>query len=543
MVHLELPYKQRTRWYRFWEMVPALLSYSALAFVIILSIISPLAASIYILIVICALFVRMVMIMNSSIRGHRLMDRAMKIDWSARLRDLEDPEAAYQRYQSVTHGDSLVHADHLRLIAADPASYPKPSSLHHVVIVTAYNEPIEVIEPTIQSLVKTTYDKSQMTIIFAYEQRGGEGVAKTASVLKKRYAKDFYAFETVMHPSDLPGEIIGKGPNITYAGEYLKGFLRKKAINPHNVIVTTLDCDNKPYPSYFDYVAYEYIVHDDRKHVSFQPLSLYFGNIWSAPAAMRVIAINNTFWTIITSVRPHMLRNFASHSQPYEALVEMGFWSKRSIVEDGHQYWRSYFFFSGDYQVIPILVPIYQDAVTAGSLRATSVAQFKQLRRWSYGASDVPYVAVRLFSKERTVPLLGGVARFIRLLDSHVSLATLSLIVALGGWVPLLFSPNGSHNIVAHNLPGVVGIIQQIAMLGLLVTIFLSLKMLPPRPPHIPRWRTIGMYLQWLLMPLVTIFYSGFAALNAQTHLLFGRYLDTFDLTEKTADTSTRTTK
>ena len=62
-------------------------------------------------------------------------------------------------------------------------------------------------------------------------------------------------------------------------------------------------------------------------------------------------------------MRPHVIRNFASHSQPLQALKAMEFWSKRTIVEDGHQYWRSLFFFDGDYTVLPIRVPIYQDAV------------------------------------------------------------------------------------------------------------------------------------------------------------------------------------
>src|SRR5690606_18695397 len=143
------------------------------------------------------------------------------------------------------------------------------------------------------------------------------------------------------------------------------------------VIITTLDCDNKPHRTYFDYLTYEFIVHENRKHLSYQPIALYFGNILDASAPMRVIAIGNTFWTIVSSMRPHMLRNFAAHSQPMEALKEMDYWSKRSIVEDGHQFWRSYFYFGGNYSVIPIHVPIYQDAVLADTFKQTLVAQFK----------------------------------------------------------------------------------------------------------------------------------------------------------------------
>jgi hypothetical protein len=119
---------------------------------------------------------------------------------------------------------------------------------------------------------------------------------------------------------------------------------------------------NLVYLSLLD-VAYKYAVTPNRERLSYQPVALYFGNIWDAPAPMRVLATGNSFWTIIGSMRPHALRNFAAHSQPLSALVSMDFWSKRSIVEDGHQYWRSYFYFKGDYSVMPIHVPVYQDAV------------------------------------------------------------------------------------------------------------------------------------------------------------------------------------
>jgi hypothetical protein len=256
-------------------------------------------------------------------------------------------------------------------------------------------------------------------------------------------------------------------------------------------------------------------------------------NIWDVPAPMRVIATGNSFWNIISSMRPHTLRNFASHSQPMDALEEMGFWSTRTIVEDGHQYWRSYFYFGGNYSVLPLYVPIYQDAVLSNTYLRTLKAQFIQLRRWAYGASDIPYVAIRVFSKERNVSLSGGLARLLRLIDGHVTLASVSLLVAFGGWVPLFINSDAARSIPAHQLPEVVSIIQQIALIGLFITVFLSFKMLPPRPERYKRRRTFMMLAQWVLMPVTAIVYSTISALYSQWRLFTGRYLDKFDVTDK----------
>lgn len=535
MIDLEIPLTKRTKAYRFFEMLPALLSYATLLLLIVLSIVSPLLAGIYLLLLIITVLVKAVGIAIHTIRGRDRLQGAMRVNWRNRLDQLEDPVAEHDRLRSSysTGFGFAAHKENLRLMAADPESYPKPSQLYNAVIIAAYNESYEVLEPTIQSVVDTTYDKSRMVLVLAYEQRGGPEIQETVKKLKKRFDGVFMAFHLVEHPSDLPNEVVGKGGNITYAGYFLKDWIKEQDIAYKDVMITTLDSDNRPHPTYFDYVTYEYIVHTDRKHLSYQPISLFLNNIWDAPAPMRVVATGNSFWNIISSMRPHTLRNFASHSQPMDALVEMDFWSTRTIVEDGHQYWRSYFYFGGNYAVTPIHVPIYQDAVLSDTYRRTLKAQFVQLRRWAYGASDIPYVATRVLTRKRNVPLAGGLARLIRLIDGHVTLACISILVAVGGWVPLLINSHAAQDIAAHMLPEVISRVQQVAMIGLLITIVIALKMLPPRPERYKRRRTILMVLQWFLMPVTAIVYSAASAFNAQTHLLLGKYLDKFDVTEK----------
>ena len=534
---IEIPLGKRTKKYRFFEMLPGMLSYGAIILLIILSMVNPVLASIYLLTVILVAFVKAMAISYRMISGRNNMERATRVDWSERLNDLENPKGAYTRLIDKQSKKLLYeqHLENLRLMAAAEEGYfPKPSNIYNALIMPAYNESIEVIEPALKSVLDTTYDKKHLIIIFAYEERGGVEIATTADTLKKKYGKYFHSFHLVKHPKDLPNEVIGKGGNITYAGKWLKKYLQQQNIAFSDVIVTTMDCDNKPHRYYFDYLTYEYITHEDRKHLSYQPICLFTNNIWDVPAPMRVVATGNSFWNIISSMRPYSLRNFASHSQPMDALVEMDFWSTRTIVEDGHQYWRSYFYLNGNYEVVPIFVPIYQDAVLSNGYTKTLRAQFVQLRRWSYGASDVAYVGNNIFNKKRTTKFWPSVARFIRLLDGHVTQACIALIVAFGGWAPLVLNSEASRSVAAHQLPDTVSLIQQVAMVGILISIFVSFKLLPPRPERYKRSRNILMVLQWLLMPVIAIVYSSMASYNAQTRLLIGKYLDKFDVTEKT---------
>lgn len=532
---IEIPPKPRSTRYRLFEILPGFLSYLLIIMLFVTSIISPVLGAGFVLFIVVTMLVKALGIAARTLQGNRTLRRAMKIDWNERLLELEDAKENYAKTLKWknTEYNADVHSENLRRISeADPDSFPVPSNIRHVVIVTMYDESLDTMVPTFDSILASNFNVKQIIVFLAYEARGGEETEKNAQYLYRKYSKKFGDMVLSKHPADLPGEIVGKGPNLTFAGHKLRAYLKENKINADDVIVTTLDSDNHPHESYFAQVAYEYIVHEERQHLSYQPVSIFTNNIWDAPAMMRIIAISNSFWNLICSMRPHVLRNFASHSQPYSALEKMDFWSKRTIVEDGHQYWRSLFFFDGNYAVLPIRAPIYQDAVLSDTFAQTLKAQFIQLRRWDYGASDVAYVGDYLFSKKRTVRLMSLIPKFVRLVDSHVTLAATAPVVVFGGWVPFIFGLQ-SRAMVAHFLPTLVGFVQMFGSISLFITILISLRYIPRRPKRYKWWKSILMILQWILAPLVSIVYSSAAAFYSQTRLMLGLYMENFDVTKK----------
>ena len=507
MQNNEIPLGKRTRLYRFLEILPGLLSYTAVIALFVVSWISPVLGAIYLLVIVAITFVKAVATAFRTIQGYNVVKQAKRVNWRRRLLDLEDPHEAFERL----HGRSessygfSEHVQNLRMLSVvEGNNEPKPKDVYHAVIMVAYNEGLETLIPSVEAVRDTTFPNEQIIFILGYEARGGEAMEENAQALKKKFQGVFRDFLLVKHPDGMKNEVVGKGPNLTYAGEFLAKYVEKQRLKKENIIVTSLDSDNRMSEKYLDYVAYEFLVRPDRQHYSYQPVSLFTNNIWDASAPMRVIAMSNSFFNVISTMRPHLLRNFASHSQPLAALEGMDFWSKRTIVEDGHQYWRSLFYFEGDYGVVPIRVPIYQDAVISETFFGTLKAQFVQLRRWDYGASDVAFVGAYLFSKKRKIPFWQLFPKFWRLLDGHVTLAIMAPIVAFGGWVPMLMNLS-SRGAVAWNLPNVVGVIQTIAAVGLFVTVFVSLKMLPEKPERYSKRRRFAMVLQWILSPVVAI--------------------------------------
>lgn len=539
---LEIPVGRRSPKYRFFEMLPGILSWGILLLPFALTLVDKTArlAAVFILFFMMSWFYRAVGMAFRTLQGYRRMHESTKVPWLKWLEHLHAPEdvlgALSEKKYAKLPGREKVHIDNLREYIEDPElNDMKPDELVHFVIVPMWKESYEVVAPTLQSLVDSTYDTKQIILVIAHEQRGGAEPRATAKRLVKEFGKHFMHAETIEHPEDIPNEVVGKGGNVTWAAKEFLWYFKQHNIAHKNVLVTTLDADNRVHKNYFAHLSYAYILTKDRKHHSYQPLALYTNNIWDVPAPMRVLAVGNSFFTITQSVRPHLLRNFSSHAQSLDALIETGFWSTRTIVEDGHQFWRSYFAFMGNHHVVPIYSPTYQDAVLSDTYRQTLKAQFVQVRRWAYGASDIPYIANLGFRRRATriVPLTSFVPKFFRLLDTHVSWATASLLLFVAARIPLLVGPQADKSIIAHQLPVIASYAQTIALIGLSISIFLSMKLLPPRPARYKRRRNIFMILQWVLLPFTSIIYGSLAGLNSQTRLLIGKYLDKFDLTYK----------
>lgn len=530
MKQIEIPYvAERGRRYRFFEMLPGLLTWGILILPFVLALVAPLLAVLFVVAYLMLWFAKSLGLNVRALQGYRQITMQQKLPWNEMLADL--------KLGSVGEHTTRVPDWHLRNIArlqADPTPIT-PENIVHAIVVATYNESREVLEPTIQSVIDSDYDMKKVILVIAYEERGGEEVERQTKDLIKTYKSHFKHAIAVRHPDGIAGEVKGKGGNITYAGLELLKYVEQEGIDPLHVIVTTLDADNRPHAQYLPALSYLYSVTPDPMYVSYQPIPMYTNNIWDAPAMMRVIATGNSFWNIVLSMRPHMIRNFSSHAQSLKSLIDTDFWSVRTIVEDGHQFWRTYFRYDGRHEVYPLYVPIYQDAVLSSSYRKTLKAQFLQLQRWAYGASDVAYVAEKGFFTPNKISKWDVTMKLARLLEGHVTWAVAPLILAFSGFIPRLINSGdlGPVGFMTDQLPHVASKIQTVALVGIVVTLFLSVKLLPPKPERYKRHRTVLMMLQWVLLPLTTVMYNSFSALYSQTRLIFGKYMENFVVTDK----------
>jgi hypothetical protein len=402
----------------------------------------------------------------------------------------------------------------------------KYEHLYHMVLLPFYKEGIEVVEQSIEALKVTRWDKKRMIVVLAAEERAGREALVVAEQMKKKYGSVFADFIISVHPKDIPGDMPGKGSNISYAAEYARTHSLDIQLIPYeDVIVSAFDIDTVAYPDYFLCLTWHFLTAPNPYKVSFQPVPLYNNNIWNAPALSRVMAASSTFWQMIQQERPEKLATFSSHAVSFKALHEIGYWQRNMVSEDSRIFWNLLLAHDGDYSVIPISYPVSMDANLAPTLFQTSQNIYKQHRRWMWGVENIPYILFG-FVKNKKMPLRKKLGFAFTQLEGFWSLSTNPIMIFLLGWLPLaLGGSRFNSTLLSHNLPVVTRDLMIFAMTGLVASALISMSLLPPRPSHVSRTKFFWMIAQWVFVPLTITLFGAFPGLDAQTRLMLGKYM------------------
>lgn len=491
------------RWfYRALEILPGALAWLALLIPVVFTFIAPMAVIIFMIFFDIYWFFKTLVMAGHLIVGYRLYQKNLNYDWSDQYQKLPDWQT---------------------------------SSLHHAVIFAIYKEPYEIVEASVESVVKNDFPHQQLIVVVATEARAGQHSALIRQKLTQKYSTTFGHFMTTTHP-DRPGELKAKGANVTWAAKKLVEWSKIKKLNPSQIIVSTADADSRFHTSYFSALSIKYLETPTGDRQSYQPIPVFTNNIWQAPAISRILAFGSTFWQLIESTRPWRLITFSTHAMTLKTLIDINFWDITIVNEDSRQFWRAYFHYHGQHRVIPLYLPIYMDAVLADNFIKTLVNQYRQRLRWAYGVEHTPFVVIESL-RHSEISAWDRLAKNFQLLEANYSWATASVYVAIVGWLPIVFNRQFSSTVLGVNFPIFASRLLSLTWIGLIISALISTRLLPPRPSRLKRCALASMLLQWILVPISSIFFGSLPAFDAQTRLMIGKYLG-FYVTEKKAVTN-----
>jgi len=407
---------------------------------------------------------------------------------------------------------------------------PGWEKIYHVVIIPEYKEPINVLRETLENLTHQDFPLERIFVVLATEERDDQA-PKTAKTLAEEFAKYFGRFWITSHKLTA-GEVAGKSSNMAWAGRFVVKKLEEEGIDLKNVTVTSSDCDVLLHPKYFSYLTFAFLSDSDHFFHFYQPTIMFYSNIWRIPLPGRVLNTINSIINLANLSRDSLrLINFSTYSLSLATVKEVGFWGVDIIPEDYHLFFKTYFKKGEKVRVRPIFLPVLADAAEARGFLKTMINQYEQNKRWAWGISDDPNVIKNYFIHTE-IPFWDRTVRLFNVLEEHLLWPTNWFILTLGSTIPPLINPYFAQTVLGHNLAKISSTILTVCVVFLLVIIVLDLRLRPSRPREFARWRIPILYLQWLTLPIVSLFLSALPGLDAHTRLILGKRLE-YRVTEK----------
>lgn len=541
---------------RIFEVIPGMLTWATLIGMIVFSIFAPLWVAIFIILFDLYWIHRTIFIVSYSVAAYRRLRWGVYVDWWAKCQAtahldqaLLDTREHVRHLQSALKETSLfslrkrhtirkelrhkrTEAREIQEIIASGADVMDWRKIVHVVALpTAIEEP-EIIEASMRAVAESNFPNQQIIVLLAMEEAEPlERRRHKEKYLRDRFGKTFFDFIVTTHRVS-SGEMKCKASNMTYAARHLKMYLNERNIDFTRVLFSNFDCDTVCHKQYFASLTHAYVTDPKRLQRSYQPLPMYNNNLWDTNAFVRIIVLSSSFWHLFQSTRREMV-TFSSHSEPFDTLAKIDFWPVNMISEDSIIYWKAFSYFHSDYEVKVIPLPVSLDAVLADTYTRTIVNQYKQKRRWAYGIENFPII-IRSLWNDKKVSLYRKFRVAFEMLEGHHSWATAPFILALLGWMPLIFGGSEfNESVIAHNLPFVTRYLMSLAMFGLVMSVLMSFLLLPPRPKRYSKWRYLNLIFQWVLIPITAPFLGAAPAIESQTRVMLGKYFGSFWVTEK----------
>ncbi|HET7685636.1 MAG TPA: glycosyltransferase family 2 protein [Candidatus Limnocylindria bacterium] len=542
---------ERYRWLeRVLEMVPGLISWAIIIGPIWLSFSYPWLVAYFVLSFDFYWLCRALWFAGAVLIAYRRIRDVLAADWPGRLAALRDPATRRAtlraRLQALRGAPvlgfvatgasrrSALRAVRQELAALDRVArlgdMPSPDEYVHLALIPTYTEPLDKLRLTVRALAEAEWPRERKIVAIITRETDEGGIANVRA-LQAEFGDAFAELIHILDPLE-PGIVVGKSSAMAWGGRWLyRSLVRERGMDPTRIIVTDLDADYRVHPQYFTYLTWMHVTDPNRETQLYQPIPYFHNNLWEAPLLLRLFAAVLTQMQMWRSVLPEKLQSFGSYSTTLHLVHEVGYWATDAIPEDSRFYWKSFFTYGDRFRAVPLFIPIYGDAVRAKSYWRSLATQYMQARRWAWGVTDIPYV-VQNAIRHREIPFWSRAWRVLNLFGEHINWAIAPFVIMFGATVPLLINPAFGETTLGQNLPLYASTMLSIGLVALVVLIWVEYRIVPPRPATWGAWQRFLSYAQWIGLPFVGIFFSNLPALDAQTRLLTGRYLE-YRVTEK----------
>ena len=357
--------KQNSRLYRLWEMIPGFFAWMTILFPIWGAFLVPRLVAYFVIAFLVFWFYQSFKSSILAVIGYFKIKTSQATNWLTRFNE---------NFRS---------------------SWLKYNDIRHVVIISSYKEPVEVIDMAFSSLAaQIDIDVKKIHVVLGQEQRAGsENNQKTIDYFSKKYKNTFGQLIFTEHPPDLIGETAGKHSNERFAAMYYKKhFIDTKKYSIENLTLTSCDVDTLFHPKYFSALTYNFASNPNRYLRFWQSPIFWHHNIDSVPAPIQIIGTLGNVIHIANIQEPDgLFFNYSCYSSTYKLIDQAGYWDADVIPEDWHIFLQAFFSSGGKSTVDPIFLPTVVDAPDGKNYFDALKNRYNQCVRHAWGAIDIPY--------------------------------------------------------------------------------------------------------------------------------------------------------
>jgi len=400
------------------------------------------------------------------------------------------------------------------------SALPGFERVQHLILIPTYQESDEVLRATLDHLVKQDFPKDRISVVLAFEARDAQAPARAARLLSA-YRSSFQGLFALFHPPQA-GEVPGKSSNLAWAGPRAQKLLERRGIQGADVLVTVCDADSRLHARYLSALSESHLSDPDRENHLYQPAILFHANMDRLLPWLRVSNSAYSAWSLARLALGSRLVLQSTYSLPLDLCIAVGYWDADVIPEDSRICFKVMLARGETARVKPIYLPVLADAAEGATVWETMLAQYRQIRRWAWGASDVTYVIsglVKSITVDGRRPRLAPVLGFI---EDHISWPSHWFLITLGLHLPPLLAPPFAHSPQGIAILNLASAVITASLPCLLVAIAVD-RLLRGMPVNPLEW--LYEFFGWLLLPILGLAFVTLPALDAHTRMLFGRPL------------------
>lgn len=407
---------------------------------------------------------------------------------------------------------------------------PFYKTVHHVIVIPTYKEPLEKLRLTIDSIKNQTFSQKQMHIFIALEVREEE-VHEKARVLAHEYRNVFGGFYSTFHP-DVPDEVAGKSSNQAYAARVAYDLLiEKKGFNINYMTISSVDADSIFDTQLFACLTHQFLKNPDRNYRFWQSANVGYNNFWEVPAFTRVIAFFGSLMRASLLVQGLRLIPNSTYTLSFKLLREIGFWDTDVVPEDYRTFFKAFFATRGKVSVEPLYLKTSMDVAQSNGYLKSLLNKYHQERRWAWGVSD-DAVYLKWYLTVKDVPFFKKTYLVANVLLDHILWPVNWFIITISANLILILNPLFSRSSIGYSLPQLSGFILTLCLFALLIMLYVDFDLRVRKYSKSSRLRQFVFPLEFTLMPVAGFFLSTLPALIAHLHLIVGKKLE-YKVTEK----------